>query len=135
VAALTTTRMMALFQALQVPYAVAAGHLDDLGLNSVNEAALSGGQAQTKILGHLTDVVYVDATLQAALEALLDAWIALGTDTLKWEGGSIGGVSGVTYDPNSERALLCDRIQVIVPFFRAQDNLAAGVTLGVPGLR
>jgi hypothetical protein len=112
--ALSAAEEIALCQCLQIPYGTQINVLDDVGLadgltlsatNSAKTAAIAMANA-------------LAAGALVALQTLLAAWIALGTDTAALRGGAIGGVSGIELDPQAERAEIQRQVQILVPYTR-----------------
>lgn len=121
---LTKAREIALFEVLEVPYATVSNDLLAGGLAAQpHEMTGSARSAKTMILAHVESAICGDADIQAVLEVLLDRWIAMGTDASSLEGGSFGNVSGVTDNPDDERAVIRRKVLVQVPFWRHHQEL------------
>lgn len=87
------------------------------------DATGSARAAKTLILAHLVSDIYPDSGIQAVLESYLDDWIDLGTDVTSIDGGSIGNISGVTMNIGAEREEIRRQTLVLVPFWRAHDEI------------
>lgn len=128
--ALTKAREIALFQILEVPYTTSVGYIYPDGLTAqISDVASSSIAAKNLITTFLTLNVYPDATLQAVLETLLDAWIALGTDTTSIVNGSVGNIAGVNSEPDAERGEIRKQTVIIVPYYRADEQLRRGTAM------
>ena len=115
---LTIAQKIAFYECLDVPYATSYNTLSGIGtLSSSTSVAGAGSSAAYTAINTWLDTL--DSTNgETQLITNLNRWIALGTRTAKIEGGSVDDVSGVTVNPMDERALIKDRVQKIVPFFR-----------------
>jgi hypothetical protein len=116
--ALSGPQKLALFEVLEVPYAVAHRVVSPDGLLQTERTANNEWSAKVAIETHISDVIEVDAALETALKVYLDRWIALGTKVLRIEGGGAGNVSGMVLDPREERDFLKTRVVILVPFYR-----------------
>ncbi len=134
--ALTIQRQLALFQCLEVPFFDQQGILyADGALTTLHDVTGSTRSTQKLIQNHLTNYIYVDPTgLQVVLEGLLDDWIALGEDTTRIEGGSIGNITGIVNDIREERSEVQKKILVMVPYYRAHEQMQRGIT-SIPIIR
>lgn len=119
--ALTDAQELALFEVLEVPYSTTAMiPQDDMGLTALQYGTSNTSQqAKTLIENH---VASLSSGKETQLVALLDRWIALGTNTTVLDGGA-GGLSGVTANPDAERNLIRQKVRTIVPFWRAHERI------------
>jgi len=122
--AMTVDRQIALFEALDVPYATQFNTLDGMGaLSSQTDISNStSGQAKTAILAFVASLENMPSVV-TVLNTYLDRWTTISTKVTAIN-GSIGEVSGVTYDYENERTLLAKRIQLLVPFYKWHEVLA-----------
>jgi hypothetical protein len=119
--ALTTAQYLALFEALEVPYCTSRYEVvDDDGMSALQYEATSAEAVKTKVVSH---VAALASAIETELVTLLTRWIAIGTNVTTIESGSTGGVSGVNDSPMTERALIREKIKVIVPFWRAHERV------------
>jgi hypothetical protein len=122
--ALTKPRELGLYQILAVPYPTAVAHT--VGVDNMLVAKIEIEQATTQQAKAWIDArlaaVAADATLQTALEALLDQWLALDINTVTLDGG-VGDISGVKYDPDRARLIIAQRVKIIVPLYRCHDEI------------
>jgi hypothetical protein len=122
--ALTDTQKVSLFQILEVPLFDTVGLLH--GESNLNQQPFSSGssdfQAKAAIEAHLTDLSANYAGLETELKTYLDQWDALGTQTWVLDGGT-GGIDGISQSPDSERMEIRRRVLVIVPYYRAHDEM------------
>ncbi|MCX7806466.1 MAG: hypothetical protein N3A38_14960 [Planctomycetota bacterium] len=122
--ALTDERKAALFEVLEIPVVPKIARVlppDGPGLTAfVEEQTVAAAQACELVEARLAELT---AAQEARLAELLDAWIEIGTDSTRVDAGTIGGLSGVSYDPDREREEIRRRVQLIVPFLRYADEL------------
>jgi hypothetical protein len=132
--ALTKAREIALFQILEIPYSLRVNYLIQPGQITAEprDATNSAYAARTLVLQHLTDNIYPDTDIQTVLEARLDDWINLGIDTTSMEQGSVGNVAGLRMDPDADRAEIRRQVLILVPFYRAQDEISRGNSSSCP---
>lgn len=121
--ALSKAQEIALFQILEVPYSVQASVVkpSELAVATL-DVTDDPNAAKTVILAYVVALV-TDTDVQTVLVALLNRWIALGTDTTTVVSGQIGDISGVTADPNNERLEIRRQTLVLVPFWHYHEEL------------
>ena|SRR3990167_6979310 len=127
---LTIAQDIALFEALEVPYLTSFYTLDEIGSLS-SQTTIGGGtaaQAFTSIQTHLDTLTSANGETQ--LIAMLDRWITIGTKVANIEAGAVGGLQGVSMNYENERALLRERIKVIVPYYKFHEVLALRASQG-----
>lgn len=124
--ALSDARNVALFQILDVPYFAGFYTLDGMGaLSSLNDlSGASQGQAKSTILAYVLANIEGTAGLLTVLNTDLDRWIAIGSQVVRIEQGAAGNINGVTYDFRDERALIAERVRIMVPFYKYHEVLA-----------
>lgn len=88
--------------------------------------------AASDIENHLTTVVEADADLETRVKALVVKWDALDTNVAIVKGGGVGDVFGLSYDPQTERKVIKEKMQVPVPYFRQHEYLMKGRISGHP---
>ncbi len=125
---MTDARTLALFQALEVPYATVHNNLDEAGLisyenNATAQVYAGTAAAKTAIETHITNMA---AGMLTELESLLDDWIDIGTNDIRIENGAIGNISGITLDDRGDRVELQKQILILVPFYRAHEQYRRG---------
>lgn len=136
---LTIAQKIALYQILETPYATSFYTQDGMGTlaaqTTVSAATISS--AYTQINTHLDTLTSLNG--EAELIVLINRWITIGTTVAGIDGGSIGGASGLTMSYDRERAIIKERVQLIVPFFRWHEVLArkqeAGGGITIPMMR
>jgi hypothetical protein len=131
--ALSKAREIALFQILEVPYVTRVNYLQPGHITAEpRDASGSAYAARTLILQHLTDNIYTDGDVEDVLEARLDDWINLGIDTTSMDQGAVGNVQGLRMDPEADRAEIRRQVLILVPFFRAHDEISRGNSSSCP---
>jgi hypothetical protein len=134
--ALTGAQKLALFEILEVPFCAIHGQVSENGLYSTEQEADASWAAKNAIETHISGVIEVDASLETALKVYVDRWIALGTKTIRIDGGSVGNVSGVIQGPQEERQLIMQRVVVLVPFYRSHlQMMDQGQSVNIPSVR
>jgi len=122
--ALTDTQKTSLFQILKVPLFDSVHLLH--GEGNLNQQPFESGssvfQAKAAIDSHLADLAANYTGYETELKALLDTWDSLGTQTYTLDGGT-GGIDGISYNPESERREIRDKVMVIVPFYMAHESI------------
>jgi hypothetical protein len=116
--ALTTKREIALYQILETPWSIVHKQIRSDGLIAVDKQIQAATAAKTQINEYLETYIYPFPLVQAELEALIDAWIALGTNTDTISGGSIGSITGYDFNPNKDRSEIQKQVLIIVPCYR-----------------
>jgi hypothetical protein len=126
----TATNEVVLFEILEIPFVpTGQGYLVSDGFGTIRSATTINPSALIR-----TDVETLLAAMSAEavtrLVAYITRWEAIGTKTMRQEGGSIGDVSGVTLDYREERAMIRERVKNLVPVYRQweiyQRNQQAG---------
>lgn len=122
--ALSDARRIALFEILEVPmFTTTYKVVVDKMIVEPHNVAGSPLSAVDLIDAHLTANIYTSAGILAVLEALLDEWIDLGTDTSVVDQGSVGNVQGITDSIPMQREEIRRKVLVIVPFWRQHAEL------------
>ncbi len=123
---LTVEYQIALFQVIEVPfYDQTVSLYPDGALGNIHDVTGSSRSSKTLILNHLTVNIYPDNNVMVYLQGKLDDWIALGEDTTRIEGGSVGNVTGI----------IRRKILVLVPFYRCHETMQRGVGTSIPIIR
>jgi hypothetical protein len=133
--ALTKARRLALGTVLEVPYSLTHKEVSEDGLTVSDKTVSASISANSAIDAYLTASIYTDADVQTALETALDEWTALGTGTMRIEGGSVGGITGIYDNPAEQRSEIARRIIHIVPFYRHHLQLLRSNDCNIPILR
>lgn len=123
--ALTDAQNQLLFEILEVPFSsdgqlwqlTAAGDVVGTG-NSLDFHILN--LAYTQIL---TWVSGMSGVALDSLTGLLSDWDDLGNDESSLEGGSLGGIAGLTYRAADERNRIALKVRTRVPFYRRVEEL------------
>jgi len=113
----STALEITLHQVLEVPYTSNVTTLDGFGNLGPNFTM----NASAAILAYVNAL---NANTTTELSTLLTDWAAISTSPAKMEAGSVGSISGLTYDYAAKRAHIAERIKIIVPFFRHHEILA-----------
>lgn len=119
--ALTTQRLLALFDALEALYSPVLGNMAYAsGLSSQPHSMLDNEARATQkmIMDHLTNYVYPFSDIQTVLESHIDDWLSLGFETIEIQNGSSGNIGGLNYSSNNDRAEIKRKILGIVPYGR-----------------
>lgn len=121
---LTIEQKIALFQALEVPFATSYNTVSEIGSLSAATSVAAAGQsaAQTAITTWLDTLSSTNGETQ--LITLLNRWIAIGTKVASISTGSIGEMQGLSMDYRDERSLIAGWIKIIVPFYKFHEVLA-----------
>jgi hypothetical protein len=122
--ALSKAREIALFSSLEVPYSPTTQNLSQDGTMSVQKVVPTAIACYYTIKTFLTNNIYTDADIEAALVVLLDKWIALSTRVDSLQSGSIGSLQGLNYSVPAERAEIARQVDIYVPYRRLQDTIA-----------
>jgi len=122
--ALSDSQKISLFQVLEVPLFDTIGLLH--GESNLNQQPFNSGtsdfQAKAAIESHLDNLAANYTGYEDELKTYLDEWSALGSQTLTLD-GSVGGIDGVSINTESERLEIRRRVLVIVPFYRAHEEM------------
>jgi len=123
--ALTITQEVSLFQILEVPYYTGYYQTDGMGavVASTNIPSSNAASAKTTILAFVTANI-VGQSVEAELKTLLDDWATVGTTPAKMEGGSVGSITGLTYDYDKKRDHIERRVKFLVPFYKYHEVAA-----------
>ena len=111
--ALTEGQCISLFEILTVPYSATIEIPKDPYFLESN-TYVSGSpekQLQVKIMQRL---LLLSAEEEARLLRYIDSWDNLSTNTVTIS-GSVGGLSGVDYNPNIELERIASRVKIIIP--------------------
>jgi hypothetical protein len=124
--ALSDARALALFEILETPYYSGYFTLDGMGTlaASTEISAATQGQAKEEIIDFVATNIEATAGLLTVLNARLDKWIAIDTQTGRIEAGGVGSISGVTANFTEERELIKAKVKNMIPFFRHHEVLA-----------
>jgi hypothetical protein len=120
--ALTAAQKFSLFEILEVPFGTTGNEMSEDGLTRTQKTVADAWSAKVAIEAHLLTVT---ADGETRLVAHITAWDALGYSTAKLQGGQVGAVGNADYDPNQKRAIILERVKVIVPFYRAHEWVGA----------
>lgn len=136
--ALTVPRNIALFQILETQYVDGtntAGYsiLDGMG-STTSTVALAGPTAYQAATAINAWVANMSAEAVTALCVYLDRWIALGTSTIRIEGGQVDDISGVTKDNREECVKIKELVLALVPFYQFHEVLAKRAGAAANGL-
>lgn len=134
--ALSAARDIALFQILDVPYFTGHYTLDGMGTlsNLQDTSGATANQAKTVILAYVLANIEGTAPLLLILTTDLDRWITIGSTTVRMETGNVGTLGSVTLDYRDERALIADRVRIMVPFYKFHEVLARQKAAGGSGM-
>ena len=116
--ALTTAQKIRVFECLEITY----GPGDSQNAN-VNTATIHNNYGITLTLTEmntlrdavLTYLGTLDASVETEIVALIAKWDAVRLSTVQLQDGSAGEASGVTLNPNDQRARVRTLMQVYVP--------------------
>lgn len=120
--ALTAAQKFSLFEILEVPYGTTGNEMSSDGLTRTEKTVADSWSAKVAIETHLAAL---SADAETRLVAHITAWDALGYSTATLQGGQVGAVGNADYDPDKKRALILERVKVIVPFYRAHEWVGA----------
>ena len=127
--AITDTQKVSLFQILEVPLFATVGLLH--GESNLNQQPFtsinSDFQAKAAIEAHLSDLAANFTGLETDLKTYLDKWDALGSQVYTLDDGG----DGVSYSPENERIELRRRVMVIVPYYRAHDEMSRAGSVNI----
>jgi hypothetical protein len=120
--ALSDDEHLALHEILEIPVHTSIDRIvgDDGLVIEQHDVSVSIRQANTALDTYLASLTSAE---EAKLKLLLVAWNDLGFDTTRMEGGAVGSIQGLTDDPDNERRIIRQRVLVIVPFYRKQDEM------------
>ena len=123
--ALSDTQTVSLYGVLEMPMFDTINKLIDPD-NLTVEPRIAASTTRNAILqleAHLADLASNYSGLETELKVYLDSWDALGTQTYTLDGGT-GGIDGVAYNPEQERIEIRRKVLVIVPFYRAHEEMS-----------
>jgi hypothetical protein len=125
IVALSKLQEIALHQILEVPIAPMVSRIvgEDGLVVEQRDVSDSIRQAKRALDEYLARIIYSDPATEAALKVYLDRWIALGTDTTVMESGTVGNVSGLSYNPTMERQTIKELVGHMVPFYRRPEEI------------
>lgn len=122
--ALTAARRIALFEVLDVPmFTTTYKVVVDKMIVEPHDVTGSSRAAVDLIDAHLAAHIFTDADIQTVLEAHLDEWIDLGTDTSVVDQGAVGAVQGITDSIPAQREEIRRKVLVLVPFWRCHTEI------------
>lgn len=129
----TEANEIVLFEILGIPFlASGEGYVVSDNFGTIRTASTINPSAVIRV-----DVERILVSMTAAvvvrLVTYITRWEAIGTETMRQEGGSIGDVSGVTLDYRDERALIRERVQNLVPVYKQWEYLQKQQSAG-PGI-
>lgn len=82
-------------------------------------------QVNAALLAGDNFLLAMSAATETQLRADLDAYDALGFDSIEIVGGTFAGISGVNYSSEGEQANIAAKIKQTFPFWRAWEVMAA----------
>ena len=121
---LTSDLLLALYQVLELPMFPAQGNVYGDGMvATVHDVTGSVRAVPTLITAHLNTYIYPDVTLFTALQGLLQSWVALGTDEIALQQGSVGNVTGIETSTRGTREEIRKQVLVMVPYWRYHEEM------------
>ena len=122
--ALTDVQDMILHEILEIPMGAESFRLsdpDNLAGYKRTVTAENVLQAEAALQSRLA---LLSSAQETKLKTYLDRYDAIGTDMTVIETGGIGNIAGVTDSPQHERILIAQKVKVLLPFFRAHEEIA-----------
>jgi len=114
---LTKRQEITLYSVLRVPYSTEIFRLQDV--DNMIVLSITFGDldrlAHVKIQQRLAAIA-LDAALEEDLVGALDSWYDMFGDSTGMQAGGVGATTGVSFDLNTERAMIRERILAVVPF-------------------
>ena len=120
--ALTTAQTITLYEILEVPYNDSVDEpVDEFRLSALTHSPTNPTQKlYTKINDRLTAIAGTD--VETKLITYLTRWEDLET-TVAAIDGSLGTMTGITFDPQGERGVIQSRVKVIIPVLKYIDEI------------
>lgn len=125
--ALTTRQQLTLYSVLRVPYSTEVFRLQDVDNMIVLSIQFSDYTrlAHIRIQQKLAEIA-LTPEVEEDLADTLDTWYSMFGDSTGMQAGGVGATTGISFDLNTERAMLRERILAIVPF--TKDYMEAELT-------
>jgi hypothetical protein len=124
--ALTTAQKIALFDILETPY---DGSVDvpqgDYSLTAITyNADAAEYKLQTLINDRLSALTNAEETV---LVQHINQWLLIGSNVAMIDAGSIGGTSGISYDPTLHLQRIQKSVKNLIPVFRYRREIEVGM--------
>ncbi len=119
---MTKARLLALYTILEVPFSSTHNRIIGDGLVVETHSVTGSPKCAKDIINAYVAEAELDNDMTTVLNALLDAWIALGTDTTAIDAGAVGNVQGITLTIAAEREEIKKQVLIIVPAYRCHEE-------------
>lgn len=124
--ALTAAQKISLFEALGLPYTTEFTVASAQGggvTRQPNSVYLAAAAMKSDIIAYLADGTKFDSDMETRLLVYITEWDSVKLLTANMQGGGAGSVSGMNYDPETQRARLREYIRNLVPFWNLADYI------------
>lgn len=131
--ALTPAEKLTVFEIIGIPFSNTYTTHDGIGTKFAGNQYMAAiwQTIKDEIDSYLADSSRFTGDMETRCRQYITRWDEIGTKTVSLDGGSVGSVSAITFNYESEREVIRSRIRQLVPFYErwrvAQMNAGGGM--------